>query len=132
MQSWNLSRLELHTTHCTFTIYDQNIVHGIEEFGPGRRYDINKEEEIEIEIVGELVEIDMEVRGDKRMFEIVREVGDSLGPGGYDQDQIDSRLPIKSPRGESPNFRHHLISSILLVKHYSECIALIFLQERAQ
>ena len=107
-------------------------MHGIEEFGPGRRYDINKEEEIEIEIVGELVEIDMEVRGDKRMFEIVREVGDSLGPGGYDQDQIDSRLPIKSPRGKSPNFRHHLISSILLVKHYSECIALIFLQERAQ
>ena len=107
-------------------------MHGIEEFGPGRRYDIKKEEEIEIEIVGELVEIDMEVRGDKRMFEIVREVGDSLGPGGYDQDQIDSRLPIKSPRGESPNFRHHLISSILLVKHYSECIALIFLQERAQ
>ena len=107
-------------------------MHGIEEFGPGRRYDINKEEEIGIEIVGELVEIDMEVRGDKRMFEIVREVGDSLGPGGYDQDQIDSRLPIKSPRGESPNFRHHLISSILLVKHYSECIALIFLQERAQ
>ena len=98
-------------------------MHGIEEFGPGRRYDINKEEEIGIEIVGELVEVDMEVRGDKRMFEIVREVGDSLGPGGYDQDQIDSRLP---------NFRHHLISSILLVKHYSECIALIFLQERAQ
>ena len=114
-------------TQYIFTIDDQNIVHGIEEFGPGRRYDINKEEEIEIEIVGELVEIDMEVRGDKRMFEIVREVGDSLGPGGYDQDQIDSRLPIKSPRGESPNFRHHLISSILLVKHYSECIALIFL-----
>ena len=54
-------------------------MHGIEEFGPGRIYDINKEEEIEIEIVGELVEIDMEVRGDKRMFEIVREVGDSLG-----------------------------------------------------
>ena len=53
-------------------------MHGIEEFGPGRIYDINKEEEIEIEIVGELVEIDMEVRGDKRMFEIVREVGDSL------------------------------------------------------
>ena len=50
-------------------------MHGIEEFGPGRRYDINKEEEIEIEIVGELVEIDMEVRGDKRMSEIVREVG---------------------------------------------------------
>ena len=54
-------------------------MHGIEEFGPGRRYDINKEEEIGIEIVGELVEIDMEVRGDKRMFEIVREVGDNLG-----------------------------------------------------
>ena len=34
-------------------------MHGIEEFGPGRIYDINKEEEIEIEIVGELVEIDM-------------------------------------------------------------------------
>ena len=79
MQCWNLSRLELHTTHSIFTIDDQNIVHGIEEFGPGRIYDINKEEEIGIEIVGELVEIDMEVRGDKRMFEIVREVGDSLG-----------------------------------------------------
>ena len=53
-------------------------MHGIEEFGPGRIYDINKEEEIEIEIVGEWVESDMEVRVDKRMFEIVRE-GAGLG-----------------------------------------------------
>ena len=27
-------------------------------------------------------------------------------PGGYYQHQIDSRLPNKSPRGKSPNFRH--------------------------
>ena len=49
----------------------------VEDFGPGRRYNINKEEE-KIVIVEELVESDMEVRGDKRTFEIVREMGDSL------------------------------------------------------
>ena len=46
-------------------IDDQNIV--VEEFGPGSRYNINKEEE-KIEIVKELVESDVEVRGDKRTF----------------------------------------------------------------
>ena len=56
-------------------IDDQNIV--VEEFGPGSRYNINKEEE-KIEIVKELVESDVEVRGDKRTFQIMREVGDSL------------------------------------------------------
>ena len=56
-------------------IDDQNIV--AEEFGPGSRYNINKEEE-KIEIVKELVESDVEVRGDKRTFQIMREVGDSL------------------------------------------------------
>ena len=56
-------------------IDDQNIV--VEEFGPGSRYNINKEEE-KIEIVKELVESDVEVRGDKRTFKIMREVGDSL------------------------------------------------------
>ena len=73
-------------------------MHGIEEFGPGRIYDINKEEEIEIEIVGELVEIDMEVRGDKRMFE--RGGGQ---PGGmirirltadYPSNHLGARVPI--------------------------------------
>ena len=49
----------------------------VEEFGPGSRYNINKEEE-KIEIVKELVESDVEVRGDKRTFQIMREVGDSL------------------------------------------------------
>ena len=44
-------------------IDDQNIV--AEEFGPGSRYNINKEEE-KIDIVKELVESDVEVRGDKR------------------------------------------------------------------
>ena len=67
----------------------QNIV--VEEFGPGSSYNINKEEE-KIEIVEESVESDMEVRGDKRTFEIVRGGGQ---PGG--DDKIDSRLPIKSP-----------------------------------
>ena len=56
-------------------IDDQNIV--VEEFGPGSRYNINKEEE-KIEIVKELVESDVEVRGDKRTFQIMREVGNSL------------------------------------------------------
>ena len=56
-------------------IDDQNIV--VEEFGPGSRYNIIKEEE-KIEIVKELVESDVEVRGDKRTFQIMREVGDSL------------------------------------------------------
>ena len=56
-------------------IDDQNIV--VEEFGPGSRYNINKEQE-KIEIVKELVESDVEVRGDKRTFQIMREVGDSL------------------------------------------------------
>ena len=46
-------------------IDDQNIV--VEEFGPWSRYNINKEEE-KIEIVEELVESNMEVRGDKRTF----------------------------------------------------------------
>ena len=49
----------------------------VEEFEPGSRYNINKEEE-KIEIVKELVESDVEVRGDKRTFKIMREVGDSL------------------------------------------------------
>ena len=49
----------------------------VEEFEPGSRYNINKEEE-KIEIVKELVESDVEVRGDKRTFQIMREVGDSL------------------------------------------------------
>ena len=75
-------------------------MHGIEECGPGRRYDISKEEEIGIEIVGELVEIDMEVRGDKRMFEIVRDGGQ---PGGmirirltadYPSNHLGARVPI--------------------------------------
>ena len=39
----------------------------IDEFGAGSRYNINKEEE-KIEIVKELVESDVEVRGDKRTF----------------------------------------------------------------
>ena len=56
-------------------IDDQNIV--AEEFGPGSRYNIIKEEE-KIEIVKELVESDVEVRGDKKTFKIMREVGDSL------------------------------------------------------
>ena len=49
----------------------------VEEFGPGSRYNVIKEEE-KIEIVKELVESDVEVRGDKRTFQIMREVGDSL------------------------------------------------------
>ena len=39
----------------------------VEEFEPGSRYNIIKEEE-EIEIVKELVESDVEVREDKRTF----------------------------------------------------------------
>ena len=49
----------------------------VEEFGPGSRYNINKEEE-KIEIVKELVKSDVEVRGDKRTFQIMTEVGDRL------------------------------------------------------
>ena len=39
----------------------------VEEFEPGSRYNINKEKE-KIEIVKQLVESDVEVRGDKRTF----------------------------------------------------------------
>ena len=46
-------------------IDDQNIV--VEEFGPGSRYNVIKEEE-KIEIVKQLVESDVEVRRYKRTF----------------------------------------------------------------
>ena len=92
-----LPRLEivrkLYTRYIHYIDY-QNIV--VEEFGPGSSYNINKEEK-KIEIVEESVESDMEVRGDKRTFEIVRGGGQ---PGG--DDQIDSRLPMKSPRVKVP------------------------------
>ena len=61
-----LPRLEivrkLYTRYIHYIDY-QNIV--VEEFGPGSSYNINKEEE-KIEIVKQLVESDVEVRGDKR------------------------------------------------------------------
>ena len=47
----------------------------VEVLSPGSRY--NREED-KIEIVEEMVESDKEVPGDKRTFEVVREVGDSL------------------------------------------------------
>ena len=68
-----LARLEIRRKLYTRYIDDQNIV--VEELEPGSRY--NREEE-RIEIVEELIERDREIPGDKRTFEIVREVGDSL------------------------------------------------------
>ena len=47
----------------------------VEVLSPGSRF--NKEED-KIEILEELVESDKEVPGDRRTFEVVREVGDSL------------------------------------------------------
>ena len=73
-----LGRLLVNQKLYTRYIDDQNIV--VEVLSPGSRF--NKEED-KIEIVEELVESDKEEPGDKRTFEVVREVGDSLEAVSY-------------------------------------------------
>ena len=89
-----LARLEIRRKLYTRYIDDQNIV--VEELEPGSRY--NREEE-KIEIVEELIERDMEEPGDKRTFEIVRQVGDSLEEmikltADYPSNHVTGRVPI--------------------------------------
>ena len=89
-----LARLEIRRKLYTRYIDDQNIV--VEELEPGSRY--NREEE-KIEIIEELIERDMEEPGDKRTFEIVRQVGDSLEEmikltADYPSNHVTGRVPI--------------------------------------
>ena len=78
--------------YCRY-VDDQNIV--VEVLSPGSRY--NREED-KIEIMEEMVENDREVPGDKRTFEVVREVGDSL----EEMIRLTADVPSNYPGGRVP------------------------------
>ena len=83
--------------YCRY-IDDQNIV--VEVLRPGSRF--NKEEDM-IEVVEELVESDKEEPGDRRTFEVVREVGDSL----EEMIELTADVPSNYVLGrEGCHFRH--------------------------